>query len=74
MNNLNNRPNWLTCWGIVLFCFYVGKVSIQKLVTSELTDLNALPLPEDDEQPYAEHIENVLIQEYHMSAVDMLKG
>lgn len=26
-------------------------------------DLNASPLPEDDEQPYAEHIENVLTQE-----------
>jgi hypothetical protein len=26
-------------------------------------DLNASPLPEDDEQPYAEHIENVLAQE-----------
>ncbi|KAF3334263.1 mRNA-capping enzyme-like protein [Carex littledalei] len=26
-------------------------------------DLNASPLPEDDEQPYADHIESVLIQE-----------
>lgn len=37
-------------------------------------DLNASPLPEDDEQPYADHIESVLIQdERPETAVETLR-